>query len=245
MTLSRTVAQALVHAHLGGHPLDKHLLAAAVYVAEDRLRAGMLPVISDLLRQDLDNQMETSAPPPQTRIACDAIKTATGAEWTIGMNPVSDQVDSAGRSTAIYVIDDHPIMRDAIASVLRRLRADARISEFGSLAEVPPSMSSLAPPLAIILDLNLPDASGYSGVLHIRRLYPYTPLAVYSASPASEMENKCIAAGADLYISKATGSQKLTAALKTLLSKSPDVALYAEGDQPLRVRSGTTANASV
>lgn len=69
MTLSRTVAQALVHAHLGGHPLDKHLLAAAVYVAEDRLRAGMLPVISDLLRQDLDNQMETSASPPQTRIA--------------------------------------------------------------------------------------------------------------------------------------------------------------------------------
>ena len=245
MTLSRTVAQALVHAHLGGRPLDEHSLAAAVYVAEDRVRTGMLPVISDLLLQDLGNRVGTPATSSQLFGADYVDKTAIGPEWKSSTEPGFERVDNVGESAAIYVIDDHPIMRDAIASLLRRLRTNIRISEFSSLAEVPPSTGSLAPPLAIILDLNLPDACGYSGVLHIRQLYPHTPLAVYSASPASEMEQKCIAAGADIYISKTTGSQRLTAALTALLLKSSDVVLNAEGNAPLRVRSGTNTNASV
>src|ERR1700712_1420153 len=75
----------------------------------------------------------------------------------------------ANGSTKIYVIDDHPIMRDAIVSVVRRLRGDARILEIGCLAEVPLATGECAPPLAIVLDLNLPDAEGCSGVMHVRR----------------------------------------------------------------------------
>ena len=142
MTLSQTVAQALVHAHLGGRPLDEHSLAAAVDVAEDRVRTGMLPVRSDLLRHDLDNRMETSATSSQLNGAGYVSKTAMGAEWKSRTNPGFDRFDNAGESAAIFVIDDHPIMRSAIASLIRRLRANTRISEFGSLAEVPPSTGS-------------------------------------------------------------------------------------------------------
>ncbi|MDB5828923.1 MAG: LuxR family transcriptional regulator [Variovorax sp.] len=146
----------------------------------------------------------------------------TGAEPDSRRNAVCQQLNRASDSTEIYVIDDHPIMRDAIASVLRRLRGDARILEIGTLAEVPLATSTDAPPLAIVLDLNLPDAEGCSGVMYVRSNYPQTPLAVCSASPAVEVETKCIAAGANLYIDKAAGSQHLKAAMQTLLSMGAD-----------------------
>jgi DNA-binding NarL/FixJ family response regulator len=120
----------------------------------------------------------------------------------------------------ICIIDDHPIMREAIAMVLHRLRPDMHIVELGQLSDLQPFSESSRLPSVIFLDLNLPDATGWSGVLQVKTSFPTVPLAVYSASPASEMERCCLEAGANLYVEKTADTQALADALDKLLSKA-------------------------
>jgi DNA-binding NarL/FixJ family response regulator len=69
----------------------------------------------------------------------------------------------------------------------------------------------------------LPDTTGCSGVIAVKQTYPDVPIAVYSASPAADMEEACIEAGADQYIEKSASSAELTAALRGLLMADSDV----------------------
>ncbi|RYF33666.1 MAG: response regulator transcription factor [Comamonadaceae bacterium] len=118
---------------------------------------------------------------------------------------------------SIYVIDDHPLMRDAIVMVLRRLRPAENIVELERLDKLAGAVKQHGTPDLFCLDLKLPDTTGCSGVIAVKQAYPAVPIAVYSASPASDMEESCIEAGADTYIEKSASSAELTAALRGLL----------------------------
>lgn len=118
---------------------------------------------------------------------------------------------------SIYVIDDHPLMRDAIVMVLRRLRPAETIVELERLDKLAAAVKQNGEPGLFCLDLKLPDTTGVSGVVAVKLAYPEVPIAVYSASPSADMEEACIEAGADTYIEKSAGSAELTAALRGLL----------------------------
>jgi DNA-binding NarL/FixJ family response regulator len=118
----------------------------------------------------------------------------------------------------IYVVDDHPMMRDAISMVLRRLRPAANIVELDRVDKLGPAVAGSGAADMVCLDLNLPDVTGTAGVRMVRGQFPKVPLAVYSASPAGDYEEACIEAGADIYIEKAAGSAELAAALRGLLN---------------------------
>jgi len=133
---------------------------------------------------------------------------------------------------SIYVIDDHPLMRDAIVMVLRRLRPAESIVELERLDKLGAAVRQHGAPQLFCLDLKLPDVTGVSGVVSLKTTYPEVPIAVYSASPAADMEEACIEAGADTYIEKSVGSGELAAALTGLLQAD------AEGDEPVPAASG-------
>jgi DNA-binding NarL/FixJ family response regulator len=123
---------------------------------------------------------------------------------------------------SIYVIDDHPLMRDAIVMVLRRLRPAENIVELERLDKLASAVKQHGAPGLFCLDLKLPDVTGVSGVIAVKQIYPDVPVAVYSASPAADMEEACIEAGADTYIEKSASSAELTAALRGLLMADTD-----------------------
>lgn len=123
---------------------------------------------------------------------------------------------------SIYVIDDHPLMRDAIVMVLRRLRPAENIVELERLDRLEASVEQHGAPKLFCLDLKLPDTTGVRGVIALKQNYPGAPIAVYSASPAADMEEACIEAGADIYIEKSADSAELAAALKGLLQAGSD-----------------------
>ena len=118
---------------------------------------------------------------------------------------------------SIYVIDDHPLMRDAIVMVLRRLKPSENIVELERLDRLAAAVKQHGTPALFCLDLKLPDATDVSGVVRLKQAYPDIPIAVYSASPAADMEEACIEAGADTYIEKSASAAELTAALRGLL----------------------------
>jgi DNA-binding NarL/FixJ family response regulator len=118
---------------------------------------------------------------------------------------------------SLYVIDDHPLMRDAIAMVLRRIKPEMRVVELERLAPLASAVEAYGEPKLICLDLKLPDVQGVEGVRRVRERFPSTPLAVISASPSEEVEDATIQAGADLFIEKNAGASEMTVALKGLL----------------------------
>ncbi|MET0541848.1 MAG: response regulator transcription factor [Variovorax sp.] len=133
---------------------------------------------------------------------------------------------------SIYVIDDHPLMRDAIVMVLRRLRPAETIVELERLDKLAAAVKQHGKPDLFCLDLKLPDVNGVSGVVSVKQIYPDVPIAVYSASPAADMEEACVEAGADIYIEKSAGSSELAAALRGLLMADTEV------EEPVAAASG-------
>ncbi len=118
----------------------------------------------------------------------------------------------------LYVIDDHPLMREAVVMLLRRLRPGVNVVELDRIGGVEAAVAQHGAPQLICLDLKLPDATGTSGVQQLKGRYPEAPLAVLSASPAADCEEQCIDAGADIYIEKSSGAQEIGSAIRALLS---------------------------
>jgi DNA-binding NarL/FixJ family response regulator len=117
----------------------------------------------------------------------------------------------------IFVVDDHPLMREAIVMLFRRIAPDATIVELDRLSTVADKAREVGSPDFLCLDLKLPDAHGVSGVREMRAQFPHVPIAVLSASPATDFEELSLDAGADLYLEKASGASHLAQALRAFV----------------------------
>ena len=118
---------------------------------------------------------------------------------------------------SIFVIDDHPLMREAIGMLLRRLRTKADIVELDRLGVIAQAVIDHGTPELICLDLRLPDTHGVSGVREVRRMFPDTSILVLSASPAIDYSDLALEAGADAYIEKSLGAAHISRVLKDFL----------------------------
>ena len=128
-----------------------------------------------------------------------------------------------------YVIDDHPLMREAIAMLLRRLSPSSVVTELDRMAVIGPAIKAQGVPDLFCLDLKLPDTHGVSGIRELKQLYPDTPIVVLSASPARDYEDLAIEAGAVLYIEKSAGATEIGNELRGFLSEIANE----ESPQPL------------
>jgi DNA-binding NarL/FixJ family response regulator len=124
--------------------------------------------------------------------------------------------------SCIFVIDDHPLMREAVVMLLRRLRSSTQVVELERLATVNKAIAEHGDPELVCLDLKLPDTNGVSGVREIRQMLPDTSLIVLSASPASDYEDLSREAGADAYVEKSAGAAQLGKVLREFLAEDPE-----------------------
>jgi DNA-binding NarL/FixJ family response regulator len=137
---------------------------------------------------------------------------------------------------SLYIIDDHPLMREAVVMLLRRMLPHASIVEMGSLSHLDTEVQRHGEPELFCLDLTLPDTSGTLGVKLLKSRFPNTPLAVLSASPALGHEEACVEAGADIYIEKSSGIAEIGAALRALLTADSGFEELAPTDNKLSKR---------
>jgi DNA-binding NarL/FixJ family response regulator len=138
------------------------------------------------------------------------------ADQAVSLDRMS--LEKSTKTMTLYVIDDHPLMREAVVMLMRRVRPGANVVELDRLGGVEAAARQHGDPDLITLDLKLPDTTGASGVHELKKRFPETPLAVLSASPAVDAEEMCIEAGADIYIEKSSGGQEIGNALRALLS---------------------------
>jgi DNA-binding NarL/FixJ family response regulator len=120
---------------------------------------------------------------------------------------------------SIFVIDHHPLMREAIAMLVRRLSSTTSVVELGRIAMVAQAVEKYGTPQLICLDLKLPDTNGVSGVRELKRSYPNVPILVLTASAASDYEDLAMEAGADAFLEKSVGATDIANVIKAFLTE--------------------------
>ena len=117
----------------------------------------------------------------------------------------------------IFVVDAHPLMREAVVMLIRRLKSKATVVELDRVAAVTPAIVAHGKPELICLDLKLPDTHGVSGVRELKHQLPDVPLIVLSAASAQDYEDLAMEAGADAYVQKSAGAAEISNALRAFL----------------------------
>jgi DNA-binding NarL/FixJ family response regulator len=119
---------------------------------------------------------------------------------------------------SIFVIDDHPLMREAIGGLVRRLRPSAKVVEIERMSNIAKMVAEHGEAELVCLDLKMPDTNGVSAVREIRQLMPDTVIVVVSASSASDYAELTREVGADAYVEKSAGAQEIGRVLREYLT---------------------------
>lgn len=106
------------------------------------------------------------------------------------------------KNSTVFIIDDHPLMREALTMLMHRVRPSLKVVPVAKLNALGPAVEKNGPAGLFCLDLQLPDSIGLLGIHTIKANYPDVPIAVITSSDATEFEERCIAAGAAVFIEK-------------------------------------------
>lgn len=123
---------------------------------------------------------------------------------------------NADQVREILIVDDHPLMCDALALTLKISFGLKNVRTARSLGAAMDGIKAQGAPDAVILDLNLPDARGAEGIVTLRRQLPDVPITMISADLDSAMISAAMAAGAQGYISKSLGREALVDSLRRM-----------------------------
>lgn len=121
----------------------------------------------------------------------------------------------------ILIVDDHPLFRSALTQTVQQALPEAVLSETESVAGLHALLERLPEPDLVLLDLNLPDATGFSALVHLRAAYPALPVIVISAHEDSAIMQRALAHGALAYIPKSAPPVQIHAAIETVLAGEP------------------------
>jgi DNA-binding NarL/FixJ family response regulator len=131
----------------------------------------------------------------------------------------------------ILIVDDHPLIREGLANVLRELDNDLAVIEAENAAEALAAIARADAISLILLDLVLPGVDGLSLLTQVREARPEVPVVVLSGNDNPQIVRQAIDCGAMGFISKRSATPVLVSALKLVLSGAvyiPPQALAAE-----------------
>lgn len=118
----------------------------------------------------------------------------------------------------LLIVDDHAIVREGVAAMLRQAGPDTMVLQAGDgaegvrLAEAHPDLD------AVFLDLQMPGADGMSAVPEFGRRRPDLPVIVLSSSEDPEDVRRALGLGALGYVPKSALPQTLLSALRLVLA---------------------------
>ena len=118
----------------------------------------------------------------------------------------------------VLIADDHPLYCDALRAVVPQACPGATIGEATSQEEVLAAIDAGPPFDLVLLDLNLPGATGLSCLAALRRAVPATPIVVVSAVDDPKIMQDVIMGGASAFVPKSAPGQVLINALRVILA---------------------------
>ncbi|WP_298914978.1 response regulator transcription factor [uncultured Algimonas sp.] len=126
----------------------------------------------------------------------------------------AERQDGPGDAT-LLVIDDHPLVRDALCANLARAGFDT-VRTASTLSEGLPLIADGRPDL-VLLDLELGDASGLEGLSRLQGTVPDLPVMIVSSHDDPSLIARARALGAKGFLTKNEPGEAIAAAVRTVL----------------------------
>jgi DNA-binding NarL/FixJ family response regulator len=127
----------------------------------------------------------------------------------------------------IFLVDDHPMMRDGMG---RFLDSEPGLMCCGGAQSAEEAVSKIPQcrPDLVITDLTLPQRSGLDLIKDLTATHPGLPVIVYSMHDENFYAERALRAGARGYLMKEAGSERMLDAIRNVLageiSVSPKIA---------------------
>jgi DNA-binding NarL/FixJ family response regulator len=122
-----------------------------------------------------------------------------------------------GAGLSFVIADDHPMVRDALASALRSAFDTPAITFAGSFAEAQAALGTAPETDLLILDLDMPGMQGLAGLAALRGAFPTIPIAIVSATTNPAAMRQTIEMGAAGFIPKLAPSERFLEVIRAIL----------------------------
>jgi DNA-binding NarL/FixJ family response regulator len=117
----------------------------------------------------------------------------------------------------IIIVDDHPLFRAALRQTLAGMEPGGKVEEAGNLEALSAALEADRDCDLVLLDLNMPGAHGFSGLLLLRAQYPDVPVMIISAVEDPALIRRSFELGAAGYLPKSVGPSEIRAAIDAVL----------------------------
>jgi len=115
----------------------------------------------------------------------------------------------------VLIVDDHPVFRDGLAGLLATL-GDVEIH--GSVGTADEALDAVrnSRPDVVLMDLNLPGASGVEATRQVLELAPSSAVLVITMVDDDDSVVAALRAGARGYVLKGASAEEISAAIRTV-----------------------------
>ncbi|MEO8122964.1 MAG: response regulator transcription factor [Burkholderiales bacterium] len=117
----------------------------------------------------------------------------------------------------VLLVDDHPLIRSALQSVIQGMGDDMSVVGVGSAREARDTLRAASDYDLLLLDLQLGDADGFDLLVELRAAYPSLPVVVVSASDRTSDVIRAVDLGAMGYVPKRASNETLFEALNLVM----------------------------
>jgi DNA-binding NarL/FixJ family response regulator len=149
-------------------------------------------------------------------------------------------MDSAPGAIRVLVVDDHPMVREGLRSMLDGDGIEV-VAEAGTAADAVEA-AERARPDVVLLDIELPDGDGLGVLAGIKARMPGTSVLIVTMHDESRLVRQAIEAGAAGYILKGVGRRELLAAVRAVRDGEsvldPDLLRSLVAETPVERRPG-------
>jgi DNA-binding NarL/FixJ family response regulator len=121
------------------------------------------------------------------------------------------------QTLTIIIADDHPLFRGALSQAVQGIAEKLTIIEAGDFDAAVKACEDYPDADLMLLDLNMPGVSGFSGLRSLRTEFSPLPIVVVSASDDCATVRRALELGASGFISKSSGLGDMRIGIRAVL----------------------------
>ncbi len=126
-------------------------------------------------------------------------------------------VESPSRTTRLLIVDDHPLVRSGIISIIQ-MESDLQVcGEAEDQAKAMELVAEMEPDL-VLVDISLKNSNGLNLLKDLSQNYPQILTLAVSMHDEYTYAVRCLKAGARGYIMKQEGTERILEAIRCVLS---------------------------